>query len=75
MAKNKTSKSHTVVENYSLENDFLSDLADNTPNDKQFEGMQLEDNSEDYELQEVEEDLSGGITFKYLKKEVTEKKK
>jgi len=37
--------------------------------------MQLEDNSEDYELQEVEEDLSGGITFKYLKKEVTEKKK
>jgi hypothetical protein len=26
-------------------------------------------------LQEVEEDLSGGITFKYLKKEVTEKKK
>lgn len=70
MTKNKTSKSHIVQED-----DFLADLADNTPNDKQFEGMQLEDNSEDYELQEVEEDLSGGITFKYLKKEVTEKKK
>ena len=70
MAKNKTTNSHTV-----LKDNFLSDLADNTPNDKQFEGMQLENNSEDYELQEVEEDLSGGITFKYLKKEVTEKKK
>jgi hypothetical protein len=70
VVKNKTIKSHTV----SMDN-FLSDLADNTPNDKQFEGVQLEDNSEDYELQEVEEDLSGGITFKYLKKEVTEKKK
>ncbi len=70
MTKNKTTNSHTVSKD-----NFLSDLADNTPNDKQFDGMQLENNSEDYELQEVEEDLSGGITFKYLKKEVTEKKK
>ena len=40
---------------------FLDELADNTPNDSQFEKLQ-EDN-----MKEVEEDLIGGKSFKTLR--------
>jgi len=40
---------------------FLDELADNTPNDSQFEKLE-EDN-----MKEVEEDLIGGKSFKTLR--------
>ena len=51
-----------------LEN-FLEDLANNTPNDSQFYKIE-EDN-----MKEVEEDLIGGKSFKKLKGEIKEGKK
>jgi len=45
-------------------NDFLEELANNTPNDKQFDKLK-EDN-----MKEVEEDLIGGKSFKKLKDEI-----
>jgi len=45
-------------------NDFLEELANNTPNDKQFDKLK-EDN-----MKEVEEDLIGGKSFKKLKDEL-----
>ena len=46
-----------------LEN-FLEELANNTPNDSQFDKLK-EDN-----MKEVEEDLIGGKSFKKLKDEI-----
>ena len=46
-----------------LEN-FLNELANNTPNDSQFDKLK-EDN-----MKEVEEDLIGGKSFKKLKDEI-----
>jgi len=43
---------------------FLEDLANNSPNDSQFDKLK-EDN-----MKEVEEDLIGGKSFKKLKEEV-----
>jgi hypothetical protein len=43
---------------------FFEELADNTPNDKQFNKLE-EDN-----MKEVEEDLVGGKSFKKLKDEL-----
>ena len=43
---------------------FFEELADNTPNDKQFNKLE-EDN-----MKEVEEDLIGGKSFKKLKDEL-----
>ena len=43
---------------------FLEELADNTPNDSQFDKLE-EDN-----MKEVEEDLIGGKSFKKLKDEI-----
>jgi len=43
---------------------FLEDLANNSPNDSQFDKIK-EDN-----MKEVEEDLIGGKSFKKLKEEV-----
>jgi len=45
-------------------NDFLEELANNTPNDSQFDKLK-EDN-----VKEVEEDLIGGKSFKKLKDEL-----
>ena len=45
-------------------NSFLEELANNTPNDKQFDKLK-EDN-----MKEVEEDLIGGKSFKKLKDEI-----
>ena len=44
--------------------DFLNELANNTPNDSQFDKLK-EDN-----MKEVEEDLIGGKSFKKLKDEI-----
>ena len=44
--------------------DFLNELANNTPNSDQFDKIK-EDN-----MKEVEEDLIGGKSFKKLKEEV-----
>ena len=41
--------------------DFLEELADNTPNESQFDKLE-EDN-----MKEVEEDLCGGKSFKTLR--------
>jgi len=49
--------------NKELEN-FLEELANNTPNDSQFDKLK-EDN-----MKEVEEDLIGGKSFKKLKDEI-----
>jgi len=43
---------------------FLEDLANNSPNDSQFDKLK-EDN-----MKEVEEDLIGGKSFKKLKDEI-----
>jgi len=51
-----------------LEN-FLNELANNTPNDSQFDKLK-EDN-----MKEVEEDLIGGKSFKKLKDEIKRGKK
>jgi len=45
-------------------NSFLEELANNTPNDEQFDKIK-EDN-----MKEVEEDLIGGKSFKKLKDEL-----
>ena len=45
-------------------NSFLEELANNTPNDEQFDKTK-EDN-----MKEVEEDLIGGKSFKKLKDEL-----
>ena len=45
-------------------NRFLEELANNTPNDEQFDKTK-EDN-----MKEVEEDLIGGKSFKKLKDEI-----
>lgn len=45
-------------------NDFLEELANNTPNTSQFDKIE-EDN-----MKEVEEDLIGGKSFKKLKDEL-----
>jgi len=50
-------------------NDFLEELANNTPNDSQFDKLK-EDN-----MKEVEEDLIGGKSFKKLKDEIKRGKK
>lgn len=47
-----------------LEVEFLEELADNTPNESQFDKLE-EDN-----MKEVEEDLIGGKSFKKLKDEL-----
>jgi len=44
--------------------DFLEDLANNTPNDSQFD--KIEENN----MKEVEEDLIGGKSLKKLKDEI-----
>ena len=53
---------------------FFEELADNTPNDKQFNKLE-EDNKqfnklEEDNMKEVEEDLIGGKSFKKLKDEL-----
>ena len=48
---------------------FLEELADNTPNNSQFDKIE-EDN-----MKEVEEDLIGGKSFKKLKDEIKRGKK
>ena len=45
-------------------NDFLENLADNTPNESQF------DKIKEAEVHDAEEDLLAGKTFKKLKDEV-----
>ena len=47
-------------------NDFLEDLANNTPNSEQFDKIKIKENN----MKEVEEDLVGGKSFKKLKDEI-----
>ena len=48
-------------------NNFLDDLANNTPHEGQFKDV---DKLKESNMKEVEEDLVGGKTFKKLKDEV-----
>lgn len=48
-------------------NDFLEDLANNTPNSEQFDKLKESD------VKDVEQDLMGGKSFKALRKEKKEK--
>ena len=47
-------------------NDFLEDLANNTPNSEQFDKIKIKESN----MKEVEEDLVGGKSFKKLKDEL-----
>ena len=51
-------------------NDFLDDLANNTPNAKQFDHI---DKLKESDVKDVEQDLMGGKSFKALRKEKKEK--
>ena len=52
-------------------NDFLDDLANNTPNAEQFDHI---DKLKESDVKDVEQDLMGGKSFKALRKEKKEKK-
>ena len=47
-------------------NDFLEDLANNTPNSEKFDKIKIKESN----MKEVEEDLVGGKSFKKLKDEI-----
>ena len=47
-------------------NDFLDDLANNTPNAEQFDHI---DKLKESDVKDVEQDLMGGKSFKVLRKE------
>tara|TARA_B100000575_G_scaffold203178_1_gene164815 strand:+ start:168 stop:350 length:183 start_codon:yes stop_codon:yes gene_type:complete len=51
-------------------NDFLEDLANNTPNADQFDHI---DKLKESDVKDVEQDLMGGKSFKVLRKEKKEK--
>ena len=51
-------------------NDFLEDLANNTPNAEQFDHI---DKLKESDVKDVEQDLMGGKSFKALRKEKKEK--
>jgi hypothetical protein len=51
-------------------NDFLEDLANNTPNVDQFDHI---DKLKESDVKDVEQDLMGGKSFKVLRKEKKEK--
>ena len=48
-------------------NDFLEDLANNTPNADQFE--HLDEKLKESDVKDVEQDLMGGKSFKAIRKE------
>ena len=52
-------------------NDFLEDLANNTPNVDQFD--HLDEKLKEADVKDVEQDLMGGKSFKALRKEKKEK--
>ena len=52
-------------------NDFLEDLANNTPNADQFK--HLDEKLKESDVKDVEQDLMGGKSFKALRKEKKEK--
>ena len=52
-------------------NDFLEDLANNTPNADQFD--HLYEKLKESDVKDVEQDLMGGKSFKALRKEKKEK--
>ena len=51
-------------------NDFLDDLANNTPNAEQFDHI---DKLKASDVKDVEQDLMGGKSFKAIRKEKKEK--
>ena len=51
-------------------NDFLDDLANNTPTAEQFDHI---DKLKESDVKDVEQDLMGGKSFKALRKEKKEK--
>ena len=51
-------------------NDFLEDLANNTPNADQFDHI---DKLKESDVKDVEQDLMGGKSFMVLRKEKKEK--
>ena len=51
-------------------NDFLDDLANNTPNAEQFDHI---DKLKESDVKDVEQDLMGGKSFKAIRKEKREK--
>ena len=51
-------------------NDFLDDLANNTPNAEQFHHI---DKLKESDVKDVEQDLMGGKSFKAIRKEKKEK--
>ena len=51
-------------------NDFLDDLANNTPNSEQFDHI---DKLKESDVKDVEQDLMGGKSFKAIRKEKKEK--
>ena len=51
-------------------NDFLDDLANNTPNAEQFDHI---DKLKESDVKDVEQDLMGGKAFKAIRKEKKEK--
>ena len=54
---------------------FLEQLADNTPNESQFDKLTNSIKLKENEVKDVEEDLYGGKSFKKLKDEVKRGKK
>ena len=50
-------------------NDFLDDLANNTPNAEQFDHI---DKLKESDVKDVEQDLMGGKSFKAIRKEKME---
>ena len=50
---------------------FLDDLANNTPNSEQFD--HLDEKLKESDVKDVEQDLMGGKSFKALRKEKKEK--
>lgn len=52
-------------------NDFLEDLANNTPNADQFK--HLDEKLKESDVKDVEQDLMGGKSFKAIRKEKKEK--
>ena len=51
-------------------NDFLDDLANNTPNAEKFDHI---DKLKESDVKDVEQDLMGGKSFKAIRKEKKEK--
>ena len=51
-------------------NDFLEDLANNTPNAEQFDHI---DKLKESDVKDVEQDIMGGKSFKAIRKEKKEK--